>query len=534
MSKDTQKKENSINLSTNNGISVEPINIRQGDDFSDVINPIYISPQEFAFDIFLFKNDKNGTPYLNGIYRDGIVTKLSEWGYCKRYRENGKYLFICEKNNIIEEIELCKVKDDAFAYVQNLVDTIQFDYRGQRISIQPEKLRETFLRQSHLIFNDTFLEHLPNHVKPILKDDKTNSYFFFSNTIVRVTKKEISLMTYSEIADACIWRKQIKKHQFNYIPKNSDCHFAKFINNVSNNESERHTSFRTAIGYLLHNYSEPSKGQAVICYDQEITDLKNPMGRTGKGVLANALKQIRDVTKIDGKKFDPTDKFRYQDLTDSTQIVWFDDAKPKLGFAVFHSCLTDGWHVEKKHKAQFFISAIDSPKMFLCSNAVLEGGGSTNIGRQFILEFSNHYSKHIKLGNEEPIKNEHGCTFFDNDDWNMLEWNIFFSYMLDCVLKYLNEGLIPYVHKNLGKNKLRQNTSEEFCQWVEMQKFELDVNYQTMDLFIVFRDTYYGNDNSKFHQRGFTNWLKLYASSIEWKVEIWQDNHKSYFKFLVL
>src|SRR5439155_25720777 len=122
---------------------------------------------------------------------------------------------------------------------------------------------------------------------------------------------------------------------------------------------------------------------------------------------------------------------------DSTQVVWLDDARPELGFETFHSCLTDGWSIEKKFKDQFFIEPEDSPKLLITCNTILKGEGTTNKRRQFIIEFSNHYSRNIKQGNEEPIKTEHGCTFFAQDDWKPQEWNQFFFFMLDCTRQYL-------------------------------------------------------------------------------------------------
>jgi hypothetical protein len=39
----------------------------------------------------------------------------------------------------------------------------------------------------------------------------------------------------------------------------------------------------TGIGYLMHHYFRESEGQAVILYDESITDLNTPMGGSGKG-----------------------------------------------------------------------------------------------------------------------------------------------------------------------------------------------------------------------------------------------------------
>ena len=407
---------------------------------------------------------------------------------------------------------------------------IEFDFDGHRVSVQIEKLRETYLNQHHLIFNDNFLEHLPTHTKPILRDTKDEAFFCFKNKIIQISEEGIQSIEYSNISNMCIWRTQIIDHDFHYVDNNYKCHFGKFITNVCSDEEDRRAAFHSAIGYLLHNYSHPSRGQAVIAYDEDITDLKSPMGGTGKGLFANAIKQLRNVAKIDGKKFDSRDKFKYQDIDVSTQVVWLDDVKPELGFETFNSVLTDGWSVEKKYKDQFFIKPEDSPKMIICSNAILNGNGTTHKRRQYIIEFSNHYSKQIKIGNEEPIINEHGCTFFDKEDWDANEWQMFFSYMIDCVREYFEYGLQVYEYKSLNKNKLMQSTSEEFCIWVEAQGFVIGQPYITKEKFDDFKSTYYGAD-SDFKQRGFTNWLKKYAESKGWKYAAKSNNCIQYFGF---
>ena len=328
----------------------QQINIKVGDDFSDILIPITISDTEFSVGIWMYFLPRNRPPELSGLFRDGIINMLQQHGFHKRFRDNNTYFFLQETNNQIQEVEPVNMKDFVFGQIKKFELPLKFDYRGCHVVTTQEKLRETFERQSHTIFNESFLELLPNHTKPILRDTKKSAFFFFKNTIVQVTNGEHHLIPYDQIGDVCIWKKQILNHDFEYMQRHRECHFAKFINNVSNNEPGREIAFISAIGYLLHNYIDPSKGQAVVAYDEEITDIKHPMGGTGKGLFAQAIGQMRVTTKIDGKKFDPNDRFRFQNVKDDTQVVWFDDAKPNLAFEVFHSNLTDGWMIEQKHK----------------------------------------------------------------------------------------------------------------------------------------------------------------------------------------
>src|SRR5690625_6092249 len=125
-------------------------------------------------------------------------------------------------------------------------------------------------------------------------------------------------------------------------------------------------------------------------------------------------------------------------------------------------------NIEQKHRDEFFISAEDSPKIVIASNNVSANERTSIKRRQVIIEYSDQYSRHIKNGTEEPIRDEHGCMFF-TDDWDEAEWKKFDTFMIRCVQSYLLEGLQPYEFKNLKRNQLLQNTSEDFDEWADNQ-----------------------------------------------------------------
>jgi len=495
----------------------------------DRITPVKLSETQFAYDIWLFELHKN-KHVLKGIYRDGILSKLISLGYFKRVRENGSYFFIKEIDNTITQIEPYKIKDDAFLYVQEIASDIIFEYSGHDVTVKKGNLRETFLRQSHLIFNSNYLEHLPIHTKRILRDNKTNSYIPFRNKILQVNKTGILIIDYPELEDTCIWEKHIIKRDFELNNNFETCHFNIFLKNVTNHDPERYKSIISTIGYLLHNYQSPKNAQAVIFYDEMITDFENPQGGTGKGLFVQGLKQIRNVVTIDGKKMNLEDRFRWQDIDDQTQIIVIDDPKPSLDFSAFHSCLTTGWSIEKKNQPQFSIKPEDSPKMLISTNSIVKGEGTTNKRRQHIIEFSNYYQKFIINGLEEPIINEHGCLFFDKEDWLEEEWNMFYNLMISGLTLYFQIGLHSYELKNVDQNKLIQSTNNDFNEWSVNQNFELNKQYLTTELYNDFQSIYYG-DNKEFQQRKFTNWLKKYALSKNWKLTIKRSNGNSIFSF---
>ena len=132
------------------------------------------------------------------------------------------------------------------------------------------------------------------------------------------------------------------------------------------------------------------------------------MGGTGNGLIANAIKQLRNIAKVDGKLLNTTNRFKFELVNPDSQIVWIDDPKKDFEFETLFSCLTDGWTIERKYLPQFFIKPEDSPKVLICSNVVLNRKGTSNKRRQFIVELNDYYSSKFVTGNESPIEEEHG------------------------------------------------------------------------------------------------------------------------------
>jgi len=487
-----------------------------------------IGDKEIAAGLWRLKVTDKEISFGGKMYRGGFLGHLVGLGYCKRLDTAGRATLIQEQDSLIEEVQPVQIKDHFYSkYIEN-VKPLKVEHEGISIEVTPEKLRESYLNQQHLIFNDGFLEHLPTHTKPILTDTRSEIFIPFLNGVVKVTDRHEELLPYSSLGDTCIWRDHVIQREYHRTDP-ADGHFTKFVSNVCNNRADRVKALKSVTGYLLHRYAEPSKGQVGILYDETPAKKGQPSGGTGKGLHVNGIRQMRSTAKIDGKKFDNKDKFRWQAVTRQTDVVWIDDVHHKFDFSVLHSCSTDGWNIERKHKDEFFIAPEDSPKVVIASNTILTSQGTTNRRRQFIVEFSDHYSSKIITGTEEPIKDEHGCIFF-SDDWDEAEWSKFYSFMVDCCQLYLSEGLQPYEFENLTRNQLLQNTSDDFAEWALAKGFQTGRQYNNSDLFKEFRDTYYGPD-SDLKQRGFTVWMKKLAGINGWEVEIKRSNNQSIIMF---
>lgn len=505
---------------------------QSGIEYSPVIDPniTILSESEIGYLIWSFKVWRSDV-VISGIYHDGILKLLFNLGVYRRIRENSRgYQYIREQDNKLEQVDIAYVKKLIKDYIDTLDSEIIFSFQGLEIRVQRDKLMEMYLRFAPQKLEDKFLQLLTIHSKPLLGDSGKAAYFFFQNSIQKVTADSIESVSYDTLSDSCIWKDHIIKRPFTYTNEGDKSKYHHFIRNVTNNESDRFDAFKSAIGYLLNNYSSPSETQAIIAYDEEITDTKNPMGGTGKGIKAKSIAELRKVTKIDGKKFNPNDRFKFQDVDATTQVVWLDDISPQVGFETFHSCLTDGWSIEKKYQDSYLIPPDRSPKLLITSNTILQGGGSTNKRRQFVLEFGKHYSSKIRKGNEKPIESEHGGLFFDDNDWDALEWSRFYSFMLDCCQFYHQKGLVAYEVKTVHLNLLRQNTCDEFFEWVLSQSFSDSFRYETKKYYTSYLESA-GISKELFGYQKFSDYLKTYATSRNMKFTSFRSNGIQYFKF---
>ncbi len=490
-----------------------------------VVKATNLAQSEYIYSIWHFETTPHG-PRLRGLYRQGIIDTLQANGFYKRYLDERSYCFIREKDHLLEPVEVCHLKDFLWSYVQNEGPlTVQVD--KEVVCVSKEKMRETYLKQHHLCLNAPFLENLANHTIPLLRDTADIAYLPYRNTVVRITGHSPETISYTSLADLCIWRSQVIDRDFDYAVDFNGCHFDRFIRNVAGQNIDRICAFITAIGYLLHAFNHASMGQAVLIYDEVIADLKNPSGGTGKGLLGSAVGHVKPVVKLDGKKFSDKDKFAFQGVTPQTQVIFLDDVKADLPFDRFNSLLTDGLEVEQKFRPSLRLSPQDSPKLLIASNSVLDCEGTTRKRRQFILEFSDHYSSRILDGVEQPILAEHGALFFEG--WDAAEWQRFDTFMVYCVGQYLERGLQPYALKNVGINRLRQTTSEEFYTWVMAQAFEVGREYETKPHFEAFKLATGVGEHYK--QVSFTRQLHKFAGSQSWGWTTRASNGITYFKF---
>lgn len=307
-------------------------------------------------------------------------------------------------------------------------------------------------------FKREFLSMIKSEKIEILKDTEKKAYLFYENGIVEVTKNKKELKKYSDF-NISIWKDQVIKRD--YIE--SDHHnseFRTFIWKIAGESVDRYNTFQTVIGYLIHSYKTSGENKAIILNDEMISD--EPNGRSGKGLFWNALKQMKKVQSLDGKKFSFHGDFPYQSVKTDCQVLVFDDVKPNFQFINLFSVITEGIEITYKGKDTIKLPVEESPKILITTNYVIKGTGGSHDARKFEVELSSFFNSKYS-----PVQ------FFGHylfKDWNKEEWARFDCYMIECLKKYLTHGLMNYESISLPYKKLEVEIGTDLMDCIKTLK----------------------------------------------------------------
>jgi hypothetical protein len=510
----------------------DKLRIRQGEDFANVSVPEKVSENVMRYDLWEFKQRGYKSPYeLGGLSRSGMLEFLTRNGY---YRLAPKSVVVVRvQQGVVDIVGTESIKAHIIGHLESIdSDGHNFKYGKRSVSSSKLALTDTYLKQHHLVINEGNLEHLKPLPFEILSDDAKTAFFPFQDGIVKVTATGFSVIGYGDLDGKCVWKEHISNRKHPILSNESTVasKFEDFLGNITGGDVSRLDSFRSAIGYLLHNYTRPGVARAIVLYDEEVSDGSTANGGTGKGIIAEALGRMRKVTCIDGKIYRSDDRFKFQLVNEDTQNIWLDDPRSDFVFEDLFSAISKGLSVEGKNQSKWVFAPQRSPKFIITSNTILRGNGNSSSRRQYVLELGPYYKNLMAQGFAEPVAHEHGGDFFDDESWDEAEWARFDLFMLRCTQFYLAEGLAKSEPVNVALNKLIQQTSEEFVQWAMEKGFQLATKYDTKQLFDEFKGIHFGDD-PQFKQRGFTTLLKHWALFKGWKLEVKRSNGSSKFHF---
>ena len=447
--------------------------------------------EENAKQTFWTKNDKGIIKIVHILFKQF----LEDSGFYKYCPEGGKnYVFVKVTNNLIDHTSEKEIKDFVLTHLLELDDITVYNYFADNTRF----------------FKEEFLSLLSTIDIYFIADAKDTSYLYYRNCAVKILKDDIVPIDYLDLG-GYVWKDHVIDRNFNICDVTGNCDFKKFVSNINGGDEARVSSMESTIGFLMHGYKNLSFCPAVILNDEVISD--NPEGGTGKGLLMNALSQMKKLVVIDGKSFAFERSFAYQLVSADTQILCFDDVKKHFDFERLFSVVTEGLTLEKKNKDAIKIPFSRSPKIAITTNYAIKGAGNSFARRKWELELHQYYSKSFT-----PL-DEFGKLMFG--DWTDDDWCEFDNYMINCLKSYLNTGLVKSKFVNLKIRQLSAETCHEFIEWcglVEGQErnanIDTGIRLYKNDLYFNFIDEYpdYGpKAKMTISRTRFYKWLVSYA-----------------------
>lgn len=446
-------------------------------------------------------------------------------GFWRLEMRSGEKVLVKIENRVVQTIDHTDVKDffKDFCREFKRLDVLNMLMRGGPQYLGPEKLsnldiyrpnfERAYSQSQDLFFREKIWEISAEGIKELNYGQFTE--FVWSERIIKYKPTAlpemvtVTLMTdkiRSQLTDPELYV-NIENGEFfvDYSEEAKNCHFLQFLMNCSNfnwrKDRERRAKDKqnpnreiteqearevledqflnarhlvnklTSIGYLLHDFKDDNELKAIIAVDGKISEVGSSNGRSGKSLVGKAIRQMIPQVTIDGKnkKLDD-DNFRYNDVTEKTKNLFFDDVRANFDFESLFSVITDGMTVNQKSGRRFALKPDETPKILITTNHALNGSGSSFTDRQSYMVFYDFYNDDHK-----PV-HDFGCAFFS--EWDADQWNLFYNLMGTCLMLYFKSkqngwsgakriGIVPPPMEDVERRKLRQTMGENFLTWAD-------------------------------------------------------------------
>jgi hypothetical protein len=489
-----EERVNQIKAKLRRGLSKKEVRIQLQDsqlDAETIEAVLSKVEEENAKLTFWTKNDKGSIKIVHILFKQF----LEDSGFYKYCPEGGKnYVFVKVTNNLIDHTSEKEIKDFILNHLLELDDVMVYNYFADNTRF----------------FKEEFLSMLSTIEIYFIGDTKDAAYLYYKNCAVKITKDGVIPIDYLDLG-GYVWKDHVIDRTFSICNVTGRCDYKKFIQNICGGDENRVSTMESTIGFLQHGYKNLSFCPAVILNDEVISD--NPEGGTGKGLIMNALSNMKKLVVIDGKSFNFEKSFPYQLVSADTQILCFDDVKKYFDFERLFSVITEGLTLEKKNKDAIKIPFSRSPKVAITTNYAIKGSGNSFARRKWELELHQHYNMSY------TPHDEFGKMMFG--DWNDDDWCEFDNYMIGCLKGYLKTGLVKSKFVNLKIRQLSAETTHDFIEWCGLVDGQ-EKNMALMNNIRLYKnDLYYDfiNEYPDYAPRGrmsisrtkFYKWLSSYG-----------------------
>ena len=332
--------------------------------------------------------------------------------------------------------------------------------------------------------------------KDVFTDTRTSAYRFFQNGWVEITSEGVKpIRSYEELPeDKIIWNTSVIPRDYvtetdvtlsltklrnerihpetgeyvktkneltslikeweakevaeNEIPK--DEYFRDFVENLARTDegdvcpTNLH-NIKVGIGYLCHRHHFAHMRKWVTVVDRHFDiHRKKANGGNGKSILINALKNVMNVTPLNGKDFKKgrSDTFAFAEVNPATELAFFDDADDTFDVKRLYSRTTGDFHVRRMRQNPFSIKAEEAPKIAITSNYPLGDNDISTTRRQYLIEVSSFYKDALEAYGDTPYELHGNCEIaVEGGGWEDWDWNAFYRFIWECIALYLDAGL---------------------------------------------------------------------------------------------
>lgn len=433
-----------------------------------------------------------------------INERLMKLGYY-RLNEDEREQYVYVSGNVVERVTSSQVISAFERFVKDLparhimTDVSDYWIESRRILEALYKNIGSYLNAINRMICDVPFT--------FLRDTRNKKFFCFGNGVAVCSAGGMDFVRYDEL-DMCVWREQILPHDLCYSERRGD--FEIFVEHICGEDMERKKQLMSLMGYLLHDNYESNR-VAVLFTDAETSGVGEDSGGTGKGILGKAFGAMLNGTKdaalyvsVPGRDFDASETTRYSLANKTTQLIHIEDISDKLDFHQLYNDITDGATIRQLHHDRY----IKDLKLMLSTNKTISVQGSSTKRRLVVFELKNFYS-HLFTPEDE-----FGRRFFESD-WSDDDWNMFYSFMLRCVVIYLRDGLLRPAELNFSARRVDEvfANREDFRSWFE-DKIRVAFDGSRLELGKVelrqeFTQKYTQYNNDKYVNR-FTKWCKEY------------------------
>lgn len=231
------------------------------------------------------------------------------------------------------------------------------------------------------------------------------------------------------------------------------------------------------IGYMIHRYREADKAFAPYLMEYDRYPGADANGGTGKSIFYEYLLKGMGYMCVkivaDNEKWKQS-QFVYQEVTPSTDIVFYDECYKGFCISSINSEITSGIQREAKYSKRQSMSYVNSPKIGVVSNydPDMSGGSSSRRANLWpISHFFHEKNADSYFYETRTIADYFGMMLWD-DNYAEELWNEDVNFLMQCESFYL------FVVKNFGhkiepvKTKIEErcldsNTSASFDNWAK-------------------------------------------------------------------